>query len=377
MSRPFIKNQLVQLTIAHAREITRQPAVLFWGIIFPILISLGLGIAFTRNTETFHNVAVLETGIAKQGSSPVDHFLENRATRIDHAEGDSADYRLTIESKELGDTIFLFDKTDWETGIRRLKRAQVSLIMKESNGEIVYHFDPMNPEAQLTYLKLSQLVGGQAPPETQISANVEPLTVTGTRYIDFLVPGLISMGVMMSCMWGIGYGMIDKRSKKLLRRMVATPMKKSYFLIAQMVVRICMNMVESGLLFLIVWLIFDISIQGSIAAVLAVFLAGNIAFSGLAILAASRTASTEVGNGMINAVVMPMAILSGIFFSYHNFPDWSIPVIKILPLTLLADGLRGVFIEGAGLVEAGVPILLLFGMGVVFFAAGLRVFRWH
>jgi ABC-type multidrug transport system permease subunit len=113
------------------------------------------------------------------------------------------------------------------------------------------------------------------------------------------------------------------------------------------------------------------------AALLLVFLAGNFAFAGLAVFVSSRTSNTEVGNGFINAIVFPMMILSGIFFSYHNFPDWAIPVIQMLPLTMLADGIRSIFIEGTGLVQVAPPILILTAIGALFFTAGLKIFKWY
>jgi len=215
---------------------------------------------------------------------------------------------------------------------------------------------------------------GQAP---AINQEVDPLTVTGTRYIDFLIPGLIAMGVMFSCLWGLGYGIIETRSKKLLRRMVATPMKKSNYLVAMITVRIVMNVIEAGLLFLFAWLAFGITIQGHLPALMILFLAGNIAFSGIGIFLASHTSKTEIGNAFINMLTMPMMILSGIFFSYHNFPDWVITFIKPLPLTILADGIRAIFIEGAGFAQTAVPSLIMTVTGIVFFTVGLKVFKWH
>ena len=133
--------------------------------------------------------------------------------------------------------------------------------------------------------------------------------------------------------------------------MVATPMKRSNYVISQLVARITMSMVEATLLVFITKWIFDISITGSFLALVLLFLVGNFAFTGLAILIASRTANTQIANGLINLVVMPMMILSGIYFSYHNFPDFMVSVIKILPLTVLADSFRSVFLEGAGIVN--------------------------
>jgi len=367
------RNQLFQLISAHFKDIIRRPAVIFWGIIFPILMSLGLGVAFTRKPDIVRHVAVIAQ--ETQEVSIIANFLDHHAEKTTSTDTRKPAYRITLKDEKLGDTTFLFRKTTWEQAMVLLKRGNLNVVMSEKNGRVEYHFDPLNPDAQFTYFKLVGLMDGTAAPPA--AEAFRPLTVSGTRYIDFLVPGLIAMDIMMSCMWGMSYGMIEKRSKKLLRRMVATPMKKSYFLMAMMTVRILMNAIEALLVFVFAWLVFDITIQGSLSGLAAVFFAGNIAFGGIAIFMSSRTDNTEIGNGLVNAVVMPMMVLSGIFFSYHNFPEWSIPVIQKLPLTLLADGLRGVFIEGAGFADMLGPSLIMTGIGTVFFLAGLRIFKWH
>ncbi len=392
MSKHFHMQQFLHLTLAHLKEVTRQPAVLFWGIVFPILLSIGLGMAFTRGAETVHQIGFVHTD-AGDGSPPAPADIEALFTKAvrDHGHAlhfrDETSFLLTVRDDTMGDTLYLFETGSWEESILRLKQGRIHMIMEMTEEGVVYHFDPLNPDARLAWHTLSPLIGdgesyaiGENTPPAALSdaaARVSPLEMSGTRYIDFLIPGLVSMTVMMSCMWGISYGMIDKRSKKLLRRMVATPMVKSHFLTALMLVRIFINVVESVLLVFFAWLIFDIAIQGSAGALIMVFMAGNIAFSGIAVFVSSRTANTEVGNGMINAVVMPMTLLSGVFFSYHNFPEWSIPVIEKLPLALLADGIRSVFSEGASLVETAPASILLFMTGAVFFIAGLKIFKWH
>ena len=154
-------------------------------------------------------------------------------------------------------------------------------------------------------------------------------------------------------------------------------MKRSNFLFALITVRILMNFVEAGLLFLFAWLAFGTSIQGSVAALITLFIAGNLAFAGIAVFLASHTAKTEIGNGLINALSMPMMVLSGIFFSYHNFPEWSISTIQKFPLTMMADGMRSIMIEGAGFQETTISIAILASTGLVFFVAGMKIFRWH
>ncbi len=392
MNKRFHMQQFLHLTLAHLKEVTRQPAVLFWGIIFPILLSIGLGMAFTRSAETIHHIGFVRSD-AFDSPSPAAPDIEALFTRSVHdphhtlSIRDETSFTLTVHDDTLGDTAYLFETGSWDESILKLKQGRIHMIMEMTGAGVVYHFDPLNPDARLAWHSLSPLVDVDAPPAGKevktdatmpdADARVSPLEMPGTRYIDFLIPGLVSMTVMMSCMWGISYGMIDKRSKKLLRRMVATPMVKSHFLAALMLVRIFINIVESALLVFFAWLIFDVAVQGSTGALALVFIAGNIAFCGIAVFVSSRTANTEVGNGMINAVVMPMTLLSGVFFSYHNFPEWSIPVIGKLPLALLVDGIRAIFTEGAGLAETAPAAMLLFLTGAVFFAAGLKIFKWH
>jgi ABC-type multidrug transport system permease subunit len=380
MSKLVRFRQLWQLIAALFREIIREPGVLFWGILFPILMSLGLGLAFTKKADVIRKVAIINiTDSSSDGSenSAIAGFLQNQCEKNTSDDGNAWKWKYTIKDDKLGNSIFLFYIMKWDDAVRFLKRGTINVLLLGRSDSVEYHFDPMNPDAQLTYLKLSSIVGNGQIQTIQSNAEIKPLTVTGTRYIDFLVPGLIAMGVMMSSMWGISYGIIEKRSKKLLRRLVATPMRKSHFLIALIAVRITMNFIESLVLFLFALFAFRMTIQGNISALILMFLAGNIAFAGIAVFVSSHTSNTEVGNGLINFVVFPMMVLSGIFFSYQNFPEWSLPVIKNLPLTMLTDGIRSIFNEGAGYHEVTIPILILLAIGTLFFSVGLKIFKWH
>lgn len=369
-------NQLWQLVVALFREIIREPGVLFWGIVFPILMSLGLGLAFTKKGDVTRKVAII-TDSEISGNKPITGFLLDRSEKNGNEAADTWKYKYVISDDKLGNSIFLFYEMNWEEAMKLLKRGSMNVLIAADSDSVEYHFDPMNADAELTYLKLSSIIEKGELPEINAGSEIRPLTVTGTRYIDFLVPGLITMGVMMSCMWGISYGIIEKRSKKLLRRLVATPMKKSHFLIALITVRIIMNLIESLTLIIFALIVFKMKIQGDITSLILIYLAGNIAFAGLAVFASSHTSNTEVGNGLINAVVMPMMILSGIFFSYQNFPEWSLGVIRALPLTIMTDGFRSIFNEGSGFADVMLPVVILIAIGAAFFSAGLKIFKWH
>jgi len=380
MNRLLNLHQLWQLFVALFREIIREPGVLFWGILFPILMALGLGVAFAKKADVTRKIAIItptEQAPDHREDSLITSFLEQNCEKSNSENQEEWKWKYIIKDDKLGNSIFLFYDMKWEKAMMLLKRGTINVLITGREGKTEYHFDPMNADAELTYLKLSSIIGEGKILTAKSNSEIKPLTVTGTRYIDFLVPGLIALGVMMSCMWGISYGIIEKRSKKLLRRMVATPMKKSHFLIALISVRFTMNLIEALILLLFALFAFKMKIQGDLLSLLLIFVAGNIAFSGIAVLVSSHTSSTEVGNGIINFVVTPMMVLSGIFFSYQNFPDWSLGVIRNLPLTMLTDGVRSIFNEGAGYHEVALPILILTATGVIFFTAGLKIFKWH
>ncbi|MDR1859838.1 MAG: ABC transporter permease [Bacteroidales bacterium] len=361
-------SQLYQLSLAHFREIIREPEVLFWGMIFPVLISIGLGIAFTQPSEAKFRIAITDSCPAE-----LDTLLARYAV-VETKNGASARV-WTIDDRTLGRTQFRFVKTGWHQAVVSMKRGESDIIVADSAGRVHYHFDPHNSQSQLAYLKLSSLV--RAPDTASDSSDrLTPMTLKGVRYIDFLIPGLLAFGMMSSILWGVSYTIIEKRSQKLLRRMIATPMRKSVFLISLMLVRTVMNFIEAAILFFFAWLIFGITVQGNVGALMALFMAGCVGFSGIAVLVSCHTAKTEVGTGWINAVQMPMMIFSGVFFSYHNFPEWSLGAIRLLPLTALADGIRSIFNEGAGWTEIATPSIALFGLGAICFTIGMKSFKW-
>jgi ABC-2 type transport system permease protein len=361
-----MRHPLIQLAIAHIKEYLREPGALFWSIGFPVLMALGLGLAFSGNKEMVRSVALVPSGIASD--TLFSHAL------FQQAKAKTGKKEIEFESA-YGKTKYVFQITSFDSAQLMLKRGRVSSIVTEKGNRLVFHSDPMNPEAELVSMQLEPFFHTGKP--GIFEGNLEKLKAKGTRYIDFLVPGLLGMGIMMSVMWGVCYTLIEKRNKKLLRRMVATPMKKSHFLLAQWGSRIMMMVFEATVLIVFSVLFFDIEIQGSLGVLVLMLLAGNFCFFGLAILISSRTANLQLGNGLISIVTTPMMVLSGIFFSYQNFPPLLIKVIKALPLTQLVDNLRAIFNEGAGFSQILPGFIILIVSGIVCFLIGLRVYKWY
>jgi ABC-2 type transport system permease protein len=357
--------QFFQLVKIQYLEFFREPGIIFWALLFPVVMAWGLGIAFTGNGKMERSIAWVQTG--EPGKLMKQFIGDSTVAAKEHIK--------ILGNKKTGFITYHFIPADQKEAELMIKRGKSSMIIAEQGDNIKYLFDPKNPEAQLAYLQLTSAMADHVSADT--GAMMEPLSQKGMRYVDFLVPGLLAMNIMFGCLWGVSYSLIDKRSKKLLRRMVATPMSKTAFLCSYFVSRITLSLLELIILLFFSWLYFDMTVQGSIPTLVLVLIAANIVFFGLAILLSSRTGNTQVANGIINAVSMPMMICSGIFFSYHNFPGWLTPIISKLPLTIIADSMRSIFIEGAGFTETLPAILILMVTGLLFFVVGKRAYKWY
>ena len=198
----------------------------------------------------------------------------------------------------------------------------------------------------------------------------------GARYIDFLVPGLIGMNLMSGSMWGIGWVLVNMRVRKLLKRLLAAPMRRRHLFYAQALSRLVMIPIELVVILVFARLAFDVRMTGSWLALALVSVTGSASFAGIAILVASRAQNSETVSGLMNLVMLPMFVLSGVFFSSAHFPAFMQPAINALPLTALCNGLRAVIVDGAGVVGIAGALVVMGVWGAISFAIGLRVFRW-
>ncbi len=364
---------LFQLILSQFKIFFREPGVVFWSFGFPLLMAWILGIAFAHQGNSLHIVAVVDESEDAINNLP-EWLLEK--TGADSTYSIESELEWQVGENKSEQARFRFKSMNEDEAIRALKRGKISLWFsgKPSVG-IKYHLDPDNTESSLTFLLLERAFSVRSSKEPQ--SEIQTTTMKGSRYIDFLIPGLMAMSIMNACLWGIGWSLIDLRIKKLLRRMIATPLRKSIFLLSHGLNRIILSAAELFLLYGFAYYYFGIIIQGSLWALLMVFLSGYSAFAGIAVLISCRAQNTQSGNGLINFVSLPMFVLSGVFFSYQNFPDWITAFVEVLPLTMLANAMRGIINEGIGLYDIILPSISLVGIGCVCFALGLRFFYWH
>ena len=326
----------------------REPGAVFWTFGFPLLLTVALGAAFRNRPPEPVRVGI-STGPGCEGGGSEVASLLKRAGGFQVMRFDSDSPLPTV-----------------------LRTGKVDLVIRPG-PPIQYLFDPTRPESRLARALADAALHPRGPPATVD----RPVTAPGSRYVDFLIPGLIGMNIMSSGMWGIGYVVVEMRTRKLLKRLVATPMSRAQFLSSFVLMRTLFLFLELPVLLGFGWLTFDVGIAGSLPLLLGVAILGALSFAGLGLLVASRAQNTQTVTGLINLVMLPMFVASGVFFSTARFPEAAQPFLRLLPLTALNDAMRAIMIEGAGLPAILGPVALLATIAAVSFALALRFFRWR
>ncbi|MEZ4268127.1 MAG: ABC transporter permease [Myxococcota bacterium] len=350
---------LFELTRARLIEFIREPSALFWVFVFPVLLTIGLGIAFRDDAGDVYRVALvgeqavaLSAALGEDGAVVAQEHTEQAAR--DALRGGRVDLELRI------------DPSPSAVGGG-----------PEVTPRLNYRFDPTNPRSRAARLavddRLQRRFGRRDPAEI----SEERVSESGARYIDFLVPGLLGVNLMSTGLWGIGYAIVQSRRKRLMRRFAVTPMHRSHFLLSYIIARFVFMVFEVMALLTFAYLAFDVTVHGSWPALAVVMLLGTASFAGIAVLAASRTSNVETASGLMNLVMMPMWVVSGVFFSYERFPEALHPLVRALPLTALNDSLRAIMNQGQGLVGLSAELAVMTLWGALSFALALRLFRWQ
>lgn len=347
-------NPIVELTLVRFREFARERGAMFWAFGFPMLMALALGIAFREKGRSVPRVAL-------EPDAPAWVAEVARAA----AGAESAPFTLVEDEAEAIERALRIGAVDLAVGADGQRR------------ELVYRFDPSRESSHTARLVVDDALQRGLGRVEAASISEEHLTVPGARYIDFLFPGILGMTLMSSTLWGIGYSIVLARKRRQLKRLAATPMRRWHFALATFLSRVILLGAEVIVLVFFGWLVFDIVVRGSVGAFAVVATLGSSAFAAIALVIAARVESVEAANGWLNLATFPMWMLSGLFFSYERFPEFSHDLIRLLPLTALNDGLRSIINEGAGFADLGLELAVLSVWTVVGFALAARTFRWQ
>jgi ABC-type multidrug transport system permease subunit len=338
------RSSLYQLSAMRFRLTLREPEAIFWVFIFPILLAVGLGIAF-RNR-------------------PAD-VLQAGATTPQLTRALAAENGLTATTM------------DEPAGTRALATGRILLLAIQRPDGVAYKYDDSNPDARTARLLADRAIQTAAGRRDAVHAENQLVHEPGARYIDFVVPGLLGMNLMGSAIWGIGFSIVEARQKKLLKRLVASPMRRWQFLAAYLISRLVMLVLEVAAFLGFARLMFGVPFRGELWQLALLCVLASLAFSALGLLVSSRAKTMEAASGLMNLVMLPMWILSGVFFSAARFPAAIQPVVRALPLTAAIDLLRGNMLQGMGMGQMIAPIAILLAWVAVPFAVSVRIFRWR
>ena len=352
MSRSWKMHPVTQLFLARFREFIRQPEAVFWSYVFPLVIMIALGLAF--RSEPIEAISVVVQ--AGPGSQDVVNSLSRQPSLI-VSMGTEGECRQQL----------------------RAGQSELIIIAEHQSGLVAYRFvfDPTRPGSVHARNAVNDVLQRAAGRNDMIETFDQAVTEPGSRYIDFLVPGLIGMGLMGGGIWGVGFAIVDMRIRQLLKRFLGTPMKKSHFVAAMMFSRMVFMIPEIIVVLLVSRLAFGVVNHGNYLTVTLLIVLGAFEFAGIGLLIASRAKTLEAASGLMNLAMVPMWIASGIFFSAKRFPEFAQPLINLLPLTPLIAALRHVMQEGAGMTQIVPELAVIIAWGALTFFVAIRVFRWE
>ncbi|MBB5016747.1 ABC-type multidrug transport system permease subunit [Chitinivorax tropicus] len=370
-----MNSALFQLMMTQFRQYIREPQILFWSFGFPLLLVWLLGVSFSDNEVKEHTIGVVLPAQSEPAKASIKQWAEQMASTphslstIVNSGEIKRDHLVKVKYR-----FHYYDNR--EEVVKALKRGDVQMFVEldASSGKRIYYLDPQNNDAMLTYFFL-----GDDPTRLTkvVEKNMSVLESPGLRYVDFLVPGLIAMAIMETCLVAVGWTLIEKRATKVTRQMRITPMSRHDFLAAHVLACFVFSFTEILVIYFFAQSYFDVHAQGGMLPFVLLVIAGNLCFAGIAILAASRALKAQTASGLLEVTILFLVIFSGIFFSYKQFPAWMVSVIEVLPLTILVDAMRMVFVEGAGVLDIAKQAAILSLIGIGTFVTGARVFRWY
>jgi len=326
---------------ARSMEFIRDRSSLGWNILFPLLLVVGFAIVFSGKPKAEFKVAVM--GDAVSLITPDASFFKTPYVQFIPVD----DLKKTIEKVDHHQIDMLID-------LRTEKRYWIN--STSSKGYV-----------------LERVLWGEG------GKNYHKESVSGReiRYVDWVVPGILAMNMMFSCLFGVGYVIVRYRKNGFLKRLKATPLRPLQFLLAQMVSRLILIQTITVAVYAGCNYFIAFQMRGSYATLMLTSMLGAICLISLGILVATRFSSEEVANGILNVLTWPMMLLSGVWFSLEGTNPVMQKIAQFLPLTHLVDGARAIMTEGAGLTEIAPHLIILLLMSIVFLVVGAMIFKWE
>ena len=323
--------------IARNREFWRDKAVLGWNFIFPFFIVLAISLIFSNNDKPVYKVGLFQT------DTTVSEFFQTR-------------YIQFIPFENLPE------------GLVKVQRHQIDMLISTPDNALHYWINNSSPNGYLLEKML---------PKTPLPLHREVVSGHQISYVDWLIPGILGMNLMFSCLFGAGFTIVRYRKNGFLKRLRATPLSAAEFLLAQILSRIFLILIVSIGIYLGCYFMIGFSMLGSYLSLFLVAISGILCLTTLGILFSSRGSSEELINGLLNMVIWPMMLLSEVWFSLEGAPQWIQQSAQLFPLTHFVQAAREIMTEGASPLQVADHLSVLLGMSIVFLSLGSWLFRWE
>ena len=331
------------LAVLHARnlEFLRDRSSLGWNILLPVMLVFGLAFVFSGPDKPLYRVGVLTGGIPLEETEHP--FLDTRY-------------------------VGFFDAGAEDDAIWKIEHHRMDMLL-DLRDPARYWINEDSPQGYIVEKLLLQSDRG----------GFAKATVTGLRirYVDWLLPGILGMNMMFSCLFGVGYVVVRYRKSGFLKRLRATPLRAIEFIVAQVLSRLMLIMVITSFVFVGTTTLLGTPMAGSYLDLLVVALLGAVSMIALGLLVAARVSSEELAGGMLNMISWPMMLISGVWFSMEGAHPLMQHAAQALPLTRLLDAARAIMLDGATLSEVGADVAVLALMSAAFLALGAALFRWR
>ncbi len=341
MPSSAVITRVIAIVSARNKEFYRDRAALFWNIAMPFLIVIGFAFALSGGPKDVYKV-----GIHGDLAHPELDFLQ-------------LDY------------IDFIPVTDLPTSIAKVERHRLDMLIDLDRAIPRYWINTSSPKGYF----LGKLI--EADP-TNPSQPLEAMPVSGkaVAYVDWLIPGMLGMNMMFSCLYGVGYIIVRYRKNGVLRRLKATPLTAVEFLFAQILSRFIVVMTVTALVYLGIFAFVDFHMHGSHWVLAAVFALGAFCMIALGLIISARLRTEEVADGFLNLLAWAMMFLSGVWFSLEGTNDIVQYVALLLPLTHIVDAARTVMLDGAGWLNIAPQLITLAAMTFLFLAIAALLFHW-
>lgn len=331
------------LAVLHARnlEFLRDRATLGWNVLLPVVLVIAMGLIFGGPERPLFKVGVLHAGETLDRTQHP--FLKTHYVEF-------------------------FTARDQADAVKKVARHQIDLLL-DLRGAPRYWVNTDSPKGYIVEKLLLE--------SDTSGVRREAVSGQAVRYIDWLLPGILGMNMMFSCLFGVGWVVVRYRKSGFLKRLRATPLRAIEFISAQVLSRLILIMVVTVLVFVALRLVLHFRMEGSALLLFAVALLGAISLIAIGLAVAARFTSEELASGMLNFITWPMMLLSGVWFSLEGSAEWLQWAAKIFPLTQMLEAARAIMLDGAGFTDVAPQLAFLAATGALFLALGALFFRWR